>query len=68
MTTAETLRLAATIAERCEQRGQQCSPEDAIARARAAQVQLAQLEVLRGLDWDDTAIEPPLPAGVSIAA
>ena len=59
MTTSELLKLAATIADRMNRRGEECSPEDALDRARAALEQLAQLKALAAADWDDTVIEPP---------
>lgn len=68
MTTSDLLQLASAIAYRMERRGDPCTVEDAIARAEAARLHMAQLEALRDIDWDDTAIEPPLPVGVSIAA
>lgn len=69
MTTSDLLQLASTIAARLERRGEPCTPEDAIERARAAKVQLAQLEALRQIDdWADTVPMPPLPAKANIAA
>ena len=45
-TAAETLRLAATIADRFERGGEAISPETALERARSAQEQTRELEGL----------------------
>ncbi|MEP0950287.1 hypothetical protein [Leptolyngbya subtilissima] len=45
--TSLTLGIAAGIADRVERRGQQITPEDAIARAKAAQAQMAKFVRLR---------------------
>jgi hypothetical protein len=66
--TAETLTLAATIAARLQAKGAPCSPQDALDRARAAQLQVAQLKALAAADWAGTAIEPPLPAELLVEA
>lgn len=69
--TSEILSLAAGIASRFERKGQSINATEAIARARAAQLQLQQIKALREQypgDWDDTVPCPALPDGVSIAA
>lgn len=59
MTTSDLLQTAATIAARFEAKGQPIDQAEAIDRATAAQVQLAQLEVLRQVDdWADTVAMP----------
>lgn len=70
MNVSETLRIAATIAARLERRGEPRSVEDAIARAEAAQLHMAQLNALREQypDWDNTAIAPPLTEIVRLPA
>ena len=53
-TASELLQIAVAIADRMDRRGEPCTPEDALARARAAQLQLQQLKALTSSDWDAT--------------
>ena len=61
--TSKTLQVASSIAARLERRGMPCTVEDAIARAEAARQQLALIKAWEDAgQWDDTVIEPPMPA------
>ena len=67
--TSKTLQVASSIAARLERRGLPCTAAEALGRAESAQQQLALIKAWEDAgQWDDTAIEPPMPAGASITA
>ena len=61
--TSKTLQVASSIAARLERRGMPCTAAEALERAESAQQQLALIKAWEDAgQWDDTVIEPPMPA------